>query len=54
MKSHYLYPMLAKSDKKRVDFYMGNTNVDDVIEATEQAGISKKVVRFTPIGNVKG
>jgi len=23
-------------------------NVDDVIEATEQAGISKKVVRFTP------
>ena len=29
-------------------------NIDDVIEATEQAGISKRVVRFTPIGNVKG
>jgi tRNA-splicing ligase RtcB len=29
-------------------------NIDDVIEATEQAGISKRVVRFVPIGNVKG
>jgi tRNA-splicing ligase RtcB len=29
-------------------------NIDEVIEATEQAGISKKVVRFVPIGNVKG
>ena len=29
-------------------------NVDEVIDATEKAGISKKVVRFTPIGNVKG
>jgi tRNA-splicing ligase RtcB len=29
-------------------------NVDDVIEATELAGISKRVVRFTPIGNIKG
>jgi tRNA-splicing ligase RtcB len=29
-------------------------NVDDVIEAAELAGISKRVVRFTPIGNIKG
>jgi tRNA-splicing ligase RtcB len=29
-------------------------NIDDVIAATELAGISKRVVRFTPIGNVKG
>jgi tRNA-splicing ligase RtcB (3'-phosphate/5'-hydroxy nucleic acid ligase) len=29
-------------------------DVDDVILATEQAGISKRVVRFTPIGNIKG
>lgn len=29
-------------------------NIDDVIEATEKAGISKRVVRFTPIGNIKG
>lgn len=29
-------------------------NIDDVIEATERAGISKRVVRFTPVGNVKG
>jgi tRNA-splicing ligase RtcB len=29
-------------------------NVDDVIAAAEQAGISKRVVRLQPIGNVKG
>ncbi|MCK8600958.1 RtcB family protein [Desulfoferrobacter suflitae] len=29
-------------------------NIDDVVAATEQAGISKAVVRFIPIGNVKG
>ncbi|HEY9296085.1 MAG TPA: hypothetical protein VIQ31_06870 [Phormidium sp.] len=28
--------------------------MDDVIEAAELAGISKKVVRLTPIGNIKG
>ena len=29
-------------------------DIDDVVLATEQAGISKKVVRFVPVGNVKG
>lgn len=29
-------------------------DIDDVIAATEQAGISKRVVRFTPMGNIKG
>jgi tRNA-splicing ligase RtcB len=29
-------------------------NIDDVIVATELAGISKRVVRFIPMGNVKG
>ena len=29
-------------------------NIDDVTTATEMAGISKRVVRFIPIGNVKG
>jgi tRNA-splicing ligase RtcB len=29
-------------------------NIDDVIEAAERAGISKRVVRLLPIGNVKG
>lgn len=29
-------------------------NIDDVIEVTERAGISKPVVPFLPIGNVKG
>jgi tRNA-splicing ligase RtcB len=29
-------------------------NIDDVTTATELSGISKRVVRFVPIGNVKG
>ena len=29
-------------------------DIDDVVEATEEAGISKRVARFLPIGNVKG
>ncbi|MBP8645346.1 MAG: RtcB family protein [Syntrophobacteraceae bacterium] len=29
-------------------------NIDDVVIATELAGISKRVARFIPIGNVKG
>jgi tRNA-splicing ligase RtcB len=29
-------------------------DIDQVIAATEQAGISRRVARFTPIGNVKG
>lgn len=29
-------------------------NIDDVVAATEEAGISRRVVRFVPIGNVKG
>jgi tRNA-splicing ligase RtcB len=29
-------------------------DIDDVVEATELAGLSKRVVRLTPIGNIKG
>ena len=29
-------------------------DIDDVVAATEQSGISRRVVRFTPIGNIKG
>ena len=29
-------------------------DIDEVIQAAELAGISKPVVRFAPIGNVKG
>lgn len=29
-------------------------NIDEVVEATERAGISKRVARLVPIGNVKG
>ncbi|HOY08451.1 MAG TPA: RtcB family protein [Candidatus Omnitrophota bacterium] len=29
-------------------------NIDDVTDATEMAGISKRVARFIPVGNIKG
>lgn len=29
-------------------------NIDDVVEATEMAGISRKVAKFIPVGNIKG
>ncbi|MGQ9616751.1 MAG: RtcB family protein [Spirochaetota bacterium] len=29
-------------------------NIDEVVEATEAAGLSIKVVRFVPVGNIKG
>ncbi|MBN1292461.1 MAG: RtcB family protein [Candidatus Latescibacteria bacterium] len=29
-------------------------NIDDVVAVTENTGISKRVVRFVPIGNIKG
>lgn len=29
-------------------------NIDEVVEATELAGISKRVVRLVPVGNIKG
>jgi tRNA-splicing ligase RtcB len=29
-------------------------DIEDVVDATEQAGISKRVVRLLPIGNIKG
>ena len=29
-------------------------NIDEIVEAAEAAGIAKRVVRFVPLGNVKG
>jgi tRNA-splicing ligase RtcB len=29
-------------------------DIDEVVEATELAGLSKRVIRLIPIGNVKG
>ena len=29
-------------------------NIDDVVEATELAGLSRRVVRFVPVGTIKG
>ena len=33
---------------------MNIKDIDDVVDATVNAKISKRVVRFIPIGNVKG
>ncbi|MBA7567497.1 RNA-splicing ligase RtcB [subsurface metagenome] len=33
---------------------MAYKNIDDVVETTELAGISKRVVKFVPVGNIKG
>lgn len=29
-------------------------NIDEVVQATEEAGLSRRVARFVPVGNVKG
>jgi tRNA-splicing ligase RtcB len=29
-------------------------NIDDVVDAAERAGLSKRVVRLVPVGNIKG
>jgi tRNA-splicing ligase RtcB len=29
-------------------------NIDEVIEAADTAGLCKRVVRFVPMGNIKG
>jgi tRNA-splicing ligase RtcB len=29
-------------------------SIDDVVHAAEQAGLSKRVARLIPVGNVKG
>lgn len=33
---------------------MAYKDIDDVVEATELAGLTKRVARFVPIGNIKG
>jgi tRNA-splicing ligase RtcB (3'-phosphate/5'-hydroxy nucleic acid ligase) len=29
-------------------------NIDDIVEATAKAGITKPVIKFIPVGNIKG
>jgi len=29
-------------------------NIDDVVDAAERAGLSRKVARLIPVGNIKG
>ena len=29
-------------------------NIDDVVEAAELAGLSRRVAQFVPVGNIKG
>lgn len=54
MESHGIYIRTASWSGLAEEAGQAYKNVDDVVEATEKAGISKRVVRFVPVGNVKG
>jgi len=54
MKSRGIYVQTASYAGLAEEAGPAYKDIDEVIEATELSGISKKVVRFIPIGNVKG
>lgn len=54
MESHGIYIRTASWSGLAEEAGQAYKNIDDVVEATEKAGISKRVVRFVPVGNVKG
>lgn len=54
MESHGIYIRTASWSGLAEEAGQAYKNIDDVVEATQKAGISKRVVRFVPVGNVKG
>ena len=44
----------SSSDVGRISLELDAKNIDEVVEATRRAGLSRPVARFVPIGNVKG
>lgn len=54
MKAHGIYVRTASYSGLAEEAGPAYKNIDEVILATEEAGLSKPVARFTPIGNVKG
>lgn len=54
MESHGIYIRTASWSGLAEEAGQAYKNIDDVVLATEKAGLSKRVVRFVPVGNVKG
>jgi tRNA-splicing ligase RtcB len=54
MEAHGIYVRSASWSGLAEEAGGAYKNIDDVIATAAQAGISKPIVRFTPMGNVKG
>ena len=54
MEAHGIYVRTASFAGLAEEAGPAYKDIDDVVEATEQAGISKRVVRLVPVGVVKG
>jgi len=54
MEAHGIYVRTASFAGLAEEAGPAYKNIDDVVAATEQAGISKRVVRLVPVGVVKG
>jgi tRNA-splicing ligase RtcB len=54
MEDHGIYVRTASYSGLAEEAGDAYKNIDDVIDAASKAGISKPVVRLTPVGNVKG
>jgi tRNA-splicing ligase RtcB len=54
MESRGIYVRAASASGLAEEAGAAYKDVDEVVEATEAAGLSHRVVRLTPIGNVKG
>jgi tRNA-splicing ligase RtcB len=54
MEEHGIYVKTASYAGLAEEAGPAYKNVDDVVGAAHQAGISKIVAKFVPIGNVKG
>lgn len=54
MEEHGIYVRTASWGGLAEEAGPAYKNIDDVVEATELAGLSKRILRLIPIGNVKG
>jgi len=54
MKKHGIYVRTASWSGLAEEAGEAYKDIDAVVEATELAGLSRKVARFTPVGNIKG
>jgi tRNA-splicing ligase RtcB len=54
MKSHGIYIRTASFSGLAEEAGEAYKDIDAVVEATELAGLSRRVARFVPVGNIKG